>query len=385
MTNDNPIFGLRFGSNADLIPTQEDLSLFLASTKKSGRRELHGKDLVKYDHLLEELAEFESGQAEEKPPQNLRDKIFYGVLGHSQFITPALKLAVEQYKYHLQALSLLDFRKPTAFIATAEKEMGRLNPKKKDEAAKLARLRGMVEERKQLLDALTRHRATLVQELGFIVRYIRDGLVKIVKLCEASIVILVEFHLSQQEEKRLVEEIREQFKERLRDSLHQGLVSRQELEIAKRDVGILSKELSALLREDIYSLTGLYEAIHGHAREIIHEIDVFMAEIDRKKTRSRDEEQELYESVERVLVALVSKYHLSLKMSPVRSATADERMLLDKRMAIVDRLFELVKKERRARKDRRLGEDRRKFNDPNWKGPERRAGNDRRSGRNRRA
>jgi len=209
--------------------------------------------------------------------------------------------------------------------------------------------------------------------------------VKIVKLCEASIVILVEFHLSQQEEKRLVEEIREQFKERLRDSLHQGLVSRQELEIAKRDVGILSKELSALLREDIYSLTGLYEAIHGHAREIIHEIDVFMAEIDRKKTRSRDEEQELYESVERVLVALVSKYHLSLKMSPVRSATADERMLLDKRMAIVDRLFELVKKERRARKDRRLGEDRRKFNDPNWKGPERRAGNDRRSGRNRRA
>ena len=384
MTNDNPIFGLRFGSNADLNPTQEDLSLFLASTKRSGRRELHGKDLVKYDHLLEELAEFASRQEEEKP-QDLRDKIFYGVLAHSQFITPALKLAVEQYKYHLQELSLLDFRKPTAFIATAEKEMGRLNPKKKDEAAKLARLRGMVEERKRLLDALTKRRAALVEELGFIVRYIRDGLVKIVKLCQASIVILVEFHLSQQEEKRLVEEIREQFKERLRDSLHQGLVSRQELEVAKRDVGILSKELSALLRGDLYSLTGLYEAIHDHAREIIHEIDVLTAEIGRKKTRSRDEEQELYESIERVLVALVSKYHLPLKMSPLRSATTHERMLLEKRTAIVDRLFELVKKERRARKDRRAGEDRRKYSDPSWKGPERRTGKDRRSGKNRRA
>ena len=385
MTIESPIFGLRFGSNANLNPTQEDLGLFLASTKRSGRRELHGKDLVKYDHLLEELAEFERRQEEDDQPQDLRDKIFYGVLGHSQFVTPGLKLAVEEYKYHLQALSLLDFRKPTAFITTAEKEMGRLNPKKKDEVAKLARLRVMVDERKRLLDALTKQRSALIQELGFIVRYIRDGLMRMVKLCQASIVILVEFHLSRQEEKRLVEEIREQFKERLRDSLHQGLVSRQELEDAKRDVGILSNEVSELLREDIYSLTGLYEAIHDHAREIIHEIDVLMAEIDRKKARSRDEEQELYESIERVLVALVSKYHLSLKMSSVRSATAHERMLLEKRTAIIDRLFELVKKERRARKDRRTGEDRRKANDPNFKGPDRRTGKDRRSGRNRRA
>jgi len=47
---------------------------------------------------------------------------------------------VEQYKFHINTLSQLDLKKPSAFIKSAEEEIARLNPKKKDEVARKERL-----------------------------------------------------------------------------------------------------------------------------------------------------------------------------------------------------------------------------------------------------
>ncbi len=45
-----------------------------------------------------------------------REQMLYGVLGHSHLVKPALKSAVEQYKFHVHTLSELDLKKPSAFI-----------------------------------------------------------------------------------------------------------------------------------------------------------------------------------------------------------------------------------------------------------------------------
>jgi hypothetical protein len=140
MTTNKSIFGLRFRSQAEIHPSQEELRVFLESVKKKGGQEIHGNDLAKYRELLKDMQ------------QDIRDKMFYGVLNHSRFVNPALKSAVEQYKYHLHTLINLDLKKPKVFI---------------------------------------RRWAALAEELINIALYVRDNLVKIAKLCEASIVILL--------------------------------------------------------------------------------------------------------------------------------------------------------------------------------------------------
>ena len=59
MATDKSIFGLRFGSNPELNPSNEELQAFLKNTKKPGSREVHGNDLVRYSELLDGLAAFE--------------------------------------------------------------------------------------------------------------------------------------------------------------------------------------------------------------------------------------------------------------------------------------------------------------------------------------
>jgi hypothetical protein len=310
--------------------------------------------------------------------------MFYGVLRHSCFFDPALKSAVEQYKYHLHELIALDFKKPTAFIKSAEEEIRRLNPKKKDDEVKLIRLRGMVDERKKTLETLKKRRAALTEELGYIARYTRDNLVKINSRCEASIVVLVDLQIARNEENRLIEDIKTRFKEDLKNLLHHGPVTRQHLEAVKKDVAMLSKEISVLLREDVYTLTRLYEAIHDHTKKIARKIDALMAEIERKKNKRFEEDGKLFAQVEQVLVSLMSDHHFELKATEIRTETAHESILFEKRKEMLDHLFELLQKERRSSNNRRAGEDRRRFNDPDYKGTKRRSGKDRRSGKSRR-
>jgi hypothetical protein len=147
---------------------------------------------------------------------------------------------------------------------------------------------------------------------------------------------------------------------------------------------MLSKEISVLLREDVYTLTRLYEAIHDHTKKIARKIDALMAEIERKKNKRFEEDGKLFAQVEQVLVSLMSDHHFELKATEIHTETAHESILFEKRKEMLDHLFELLQKERRSSNNRRTGEDRRRFNDPDYKGPKRRSGKDRRSGKSRR-
>ena len=156
MTTDKSIFGLRFKSNSELLPSPADLSAFLAGPKKAGEPELHTDDLAHYSELISSILAFDLNENPGTAQEAFQKKMFLGVLAHSNFVKPALKSAVEQYKYHLHTLASQDPRKPLAFIKSAEEEMARLNPKIKEEAARLARMQVMVDERKKTLDVLTR-------------------------------------------------------------------------------------------------------------------------------------------------------------------------------------------------------------------------------------
>jgi hypothetical protein len=379
------IFGLRFEVNEEFSPTPEELRVFLESPKKEGRREQHGLDLARYNELLDDILAFKLNQRQNAGPQDLRERMFYEVLSHSCFSNTALKSAVEQYKYYLHALTTLNFRKPTAFIDTAKEEMGRLNPKKRDDAAKLARLQNMVDERERTLEALMRRRATLVDELNCLARYIRDNLAEIAKLCEVSISVLRDPKTEGQEERRLIDDIKTYFKEQLKNALHQGVITKQDLEIAKKDVAALSREVSALLREDSYALTKLYEAIRDHTKKSALEIDALLAKLDGKKNKDFADFGRLFALVEPVLVSLISDYHFELDVKPAHTETAHEHILLEKRKENLNYIFDVLQKERRLRSPRRKVVERRKFKEPKNKGPERRTGKDRRTGKNSRA
>ena len=383
MPADKSIFGLRFGSNEELQPTQEEVKAFLATRKGAGRQERHADDLAWYCKMLGRVAAFEHGRQQGEFPEDLRERMFYGVLAHSSFFNSSLKSAIEQYKYHCHALLTLDFRKPTVFIEAAEEEMSRLNPKKRNEAEKLARLRGLADERRQTLETLAKRWEERARELRHVARYIGGNLVRIEKLCEGSIVVLVDLQIARREEDRLVAEIKELFKERLRDSLYSGKATKAQLEAAKKDVAVLSGEISAFLREDIFVMTGLFESVHEHAKKAADAIGALMTQIGDTKNTGIEDEGKLFARIEQVLVSLVSECRFELKAAVMRTETAHEDVLLGKRSQMLDHLLELLEKERRARRERRSGEDRRKFSDPGFKGPERR-GKNRRSKKGRR-
>ena len=341
MTTDKNIFGLRFKSNDTLLPSQEELRAFLASPKQPGSPGLHGDDLSRYLKLLSDARAYDLSRHDGASQVNFGERIFYGVLAHSHFVSPALQSAVEQYKYQLNALAALDFKKPTAFIKSAEQEMGRLNPKKKEEAARLQRFQMMIEERKQALEVLARHWAALVEELGHIVRYIRENLGRIEKLCEASIVVLVSEQIDRKKELDLIENIKAQIKERLRDSLRQGTITREQLDAAKAEVAELSKQTADFIRSDVYALTGLYEAIHEHAKRIVRELDELLGQITAKRTDLEDDKRLLYR-LEQVLVSLVTDYRFKMQPAEIRKETEHDVILFENRKVVLDHLFDLL-------------------------------------------
>ena len=357
---------------------------FLRSPKKRGRKELHGHDTASYGELLQRLRTFEQRLQGGEATPDFRERMFYFVLRHSCFVNPALKSAVEHYKYHVHALASLDFKKPTVFITAAEEEMNRLNPKKKEDAVKLARFRVMVEDRSRMLEALRKRRDALTGELSHIVRYVKDNLVKIEKLCETAIVVLVNVQVSRSEEGRLIEEVREHFREHLRDHLRRGPVSRQYVDTVRNEVAELSKEISRLIREDVFALTGLYEAIHDHAQKTARELDSLLEQTKGKRGKDGENDTGLYVRLEGVLVSLVSDYRFELKAAEYPADPARTGLLREKRKELLDRLFELLEQERRRRRDRRSYPDRRRSRDPRFKGPEQRSEKERRSGKSRR-
>ncbi len=343
MTTDKTIFGLRFKSNDRLLPAQKELEGFLDSPKQAGTPGLHRDDLAAYRKLLADVRAFELLRQDGAAQVDFRDGIFYSVLAHAHFVSPALLSAVEQYKYQLHALTALDFKKPTAFIKSAEQEMARLNPKKKEDSARLLRFQGMIDERRQALEVLTRRWAALVEELIYIVQYIRDNLSKIEKLCEASIVILVSEQIDRKKELVLVEDIKMHVKDRLRESLRQGTITRDHLEAAKEEVTELSKRTADFLRSDVFTLTGLYEAIHEHAKKIVRELDTLVAHIAAKRTDPEDDKT-VFAEIERVLISLVTDYRFKLPFAEIRGETEHDMILHEKRKEMLAHLFDLLQK-----------------------------------------
>src|SRR5512135_1879315 len=151
MTADKTIFGLRFRADGKLQLPIDGLKLFLDSPTKKDKGKLHGDDLAAYRDLLDAVESFERDHQ-----GGIRYWMLFTVLGHSHIVKPALKSAVEQYKYHFYSLTELDLKKPAAFIKSAEEEIARLKPQKKEETARKERLMGMVADRKQAIDALTK-------------------------------------------------------------------------------------------------------------------------------------------------------------------------------------------------------------------------------------
>ena len=372
MALNKTIFGLRFGADETLYPAPTDLKVFLESTNKKGERGRHDDDLAAYRDLLSRVTAFERQQQRNASLYNFRERMFYGVLSLSQFVNPVLKRDVDLYKYYVHGFTLLDLKKPAAFIKAADEEMNALNPKRKQDAVKLHRLAGMVEERKRTLEIQEKRKAALAKELGSIARYVRSNLVKIGKLCEASIVILMELQMSGKMAGRLIEEIEEDFKEYLEDVTHQGPVDGQHLDTVKQDLSMLTNEMSVLVREDLYALAGLYEAIYDQTKRIIYELDIRLAEMETGKNRSFEEDSELFKQVEQVLVSLLSGHHFELKARNMRAETAHESILMEKRREMIEDVFELLSSERRVRTDRRSDDNRRRFNEPEDRSRERR-------------
>ncbi len=348
VTMHRTIFGLRFQSSKAILPGAHELSAFLESPRKEGRPERHGDDLAMYVRTLEAVAAFEQDRRQGTARYDFQEKMLYGVLAHSQFFRPELKSAVEQYKYHYHALAALDLRKPAAFIRSAEEEISRLNPKKKDETAKTARLQVMVDERKQDLDALKARWLALAGELSSIADYVRDNLSAVQELCEASIAALVDLQVGRKEEVHLIEDLKAHFKDQVRDSLQHGPVTKEYIETLKETVARLSKQISLLLLEDIYSLSGLYEAVHEHAGRTVRELGELATQVAKRKHASLDEDKDLYGRVEQALVSLVSGFRFELKARETTLREPEhEKILYEKRKEMLDHLFGLLQKETR--------------------------------------
>src|SRR5574341_1000131 len=318
---DKSIFGLRFASNEAIHPGPQELGDFLERPLKEGGRERHADGVETSARML------------------------YGVLSHSRCFTPALKSAVELSLYYSHALASIDLRKPSSFIRSAEEEIGRLNPKRQEDAARIARLRDMTDERKKDLDGLKARWLALARELSGIAVYVRDNLVAVQKLCETSITILVGLQVGRKEEARIIEDIKAHFRDQVRDSLQLGAVTKEYIEQLKETVARLSKQMSLLLLEDSYSLTGLYEALHGHARDFSGKLDGLIAEAGRSKHGNIEEDKELYGRIAQTLTALVSTCRLEVKAADASHRDgSQERILIEKRKEMLDHLFSLLQK-----------------------------------------
>jgi chromosome segregation ATPase len=334
--DNSTIFNLRFGSNAKLQPSAEELRQFLAS-KKEGTASLQGDDLAPYWELLTAVAAYKRDGTE-----GFRNKMLYTVLSHSHFAKPALRAVVEEFKYHRHSLSGLDFKKPSAFIKSAQEEIARLNPKKKEEAARIERMRGMMEERRIALEKQQQRWTELTDELNQVIAYVLENLSKIEKLCKQSITMLASEQVDRKKEQGLIEDIKTEFKERLKDLLHQGTIKPQDLEAAKERVAELSKRTADLIRSDIFTLTRVYETIHEHVGKKTGELRAVASKIEGSKHTNYDDDALLYQEAEKILVALITGCRFDIKAAEISAETENDKMLVEKRREFFDHLVDLL-------------------------------------------
>ena len=139
----------------------------------------------------------------------------------------------------------------------------------------------------------------------------------------------------------MTEEIREHFLQNLGDYEGNGPVPHGDLDTVKADIEGLPREISRLFREDVYALTGLYEAIHGHAKKTVREIDAILAQTKSGRDKAGGDEMGPYVRLEGALVSLVSDYRFKLKPAEVPADLNHQELLQKKRKDMLERLFQL--------------------------------------------
>jgi len=378
------IFVFRTSPNERIRPTQDQLAAFLKTAVKEDGRGLHVTDLAKYSRLLKDIELFEQRRSSGEPRPDLGEFLFYGVLANSRFAVQSLLSAIVDFKYHFQALTAPDFANPMAFIRSAEKDMTRLSTKKIADVLRMKRLQEMIEERKKIVAGLKKRWMEPAAELRHITMYIKDNLAGVEKLCEAAIVIIAELDIARTREHQLVEDLKTYFKDRLKEALRRGTVTKQDLESAREEAEMLSLELSILIREDVDALTALYEAVRDHVKKIGVDLVFLLAELGGKKGSSITASTDIFKQIEQSLISLISAYRFELQPRTTHTDTEHDAVIRDKRWEMLSYLFEEVRKERRNEHERRLIPDRRKAADPAYKGPERRSDPSRRTGKTRR-
>ena len=238
----------------------------------------------------------------------------------------------------------IDLKKPTTFIRSAEEEIARLSPKKKDEAAKRDRLQGMVDERKKALDALKKQWRALASELSGILEYVRDNLARVDTLCDLSGTVLINELNGGKKENELIEDIKTHYKERLREFLHHGSITKEQMEVAKEEVAAITKRLSGLVREDVQSVTIVYEAVRTHIRKLYPDLAGAAKTIEQKGHASIDEDVSLYAQAAGHLLSLISDLHVELKPIDIGAETEQDALLFEKRREMLAYLLDLLQR-----------------------------------------
>jgi hypothetical protein len=264
---DASIFGLRFKSNAELQPDPADLAAFLRSPRTPGAKEARQDDLATFVHYVDLVEQSETDPYSDQGRKDFGEFILLSVLSQTRFFRRTLRIAIEEYLYHHHQLLALDFSKPEKFVRSAEEEVNRLNSKKKDDQQKIARLQVLIEQRNKDLETLTKQRRLLTGELCHIAAYVHDNIMKIQQLCESAIARLSKLHVGGKKTEQLIEDLKAQFKDKVRECRQMETVTPEYLESMKVEVAQISQRLTQLVLGDIYTVTGVYEGFYEHEKK----------------------------------------------------------------------------------------------------------------------
>ncbi len=386
MKQDNThIFVPRVSSKQGLLPTPEKLSDFLEGMKKEGYLTTLVNGIGKARMMLVDIDVFEQRRKLEPVLLDLRERMVFGVLRHTRFINEEVLSAAALFQYHLHALVESDFESPAEFIASAEQTMKKLKRGKIDDMIRMGRLTEMIGERRNILVGLDDRWAALTGEIRHIVDYIRENLLRIETLCRKSIVMIVEIGLDKKKENELIEGLRDQFLKEFLTTTGDRQLTGRDLEKSKEFCDRLAKKLSEMIRDDQYSLSRLYEAVHDRAKSTVAELDGLLGDLARLTADERREGLLLYQKIGQVLISLVADFPAELRPGKVGLGATRNAQLMEKRREMINYLLDQAGLERRERSDRRTKQERRKAKDPNYSGPERRAGAERRTRAGRRA
>ena len=380
MKQDNMnIFVPRVSPKQGLQPTPGKLNAFLEGMRKAGYLVTLVNGIGRVREMLIDINAFEQRRKLDPGLQDLRERMVFGVLRHTRFINEELLAAATLFQYQLNALIECDFESPAEFIVNAEKTMKKLKRHKIDDMLRMRRLTEMMEERRNILIGLDARWKALNGEIRHIVDYVRENLLRIETLCKKSIVVLVEIGLEKKKENELIEGIREQFLKELKSTTGVRRLTAGDLQKAKEVGDRLTIRLSDMIRDDLYSLSLLYEVVHDRAKTTVAELDVLLGDLARLQAEERREALLLYQKIGQVLISLVAEFPDELRPGKVDLGATRNANLMEKRRTMIDHLLDQAGLERRERSDRRTRQERRKARDSNYPGPERRTGAERRT------